>query len=68
MTLQKALNKGLVRSVDNFYITARTILVKNERFFDLFDQVFAHHFEGAELPDTDDLILDDFIRAMLDDC
>lgn len=67
LTLQKALGKGLVGSVDDFYTTARTILVKNERFFDNFDQVFAHHFEGAELPGNEDLILDDYIRSMLED-
>jgi uncharacterized protein with von Willebrand factor type A (vWA) domain len=32
--------------LDDFYTAARAILVKSERYFDLFDQVFAHHFEG----------------------
>jgi len=67
LTLQKSFEKGLVRSIKDFYIAARTILVKNEKFFDLFDQVFSSHFEGAEMPDSQDLILDEFIRTMLED-
>jgi len=40
-TLQKALTIGLVNSIDDFYTAARAILVKSERYFDLYDQVFA---------------------------
>jgi uncharacterized protein len=65
LTLQKALSHGLIRSVDDFYTAARSILVKSERYFDLFDRIFAHQFEGAELPDTDDLALDDLARSLL---
>ena len=43
------------------------ILVKSERYFDLFDQVFAHHFHGTELPDFDGVELDEIARAMLDE-
>ena len=50
LTLQKALSQGLVASLDDFYTASRAILVKSERYFDIFDQVFAHHFQGAELP------------------
>ena len=50
-----------------FYTTARTILVKSERYFDLYDQVFAHHFEGAELADPDEAIISDMARALLDE-
>jgi len=55
LTLQKALNTGLISSLNDFYTGARAILVKSERFFDLFDQIFAHYFEGAELPVPTDL-------------
>ena len=51
--------------MDDFYTAARSILVKSERYFDLFDRIFAHQFEGAELPDTDDLALDDLARSLL---
>jgi uncharacterized protein with von Willebrand factor type A (vWA) domain len=35
-------------SVDDFYWLARTVLVKDERHFDRFDQVFGAHFRGIE--------------------
>jgi hypothetical protein len=35
-------------SVDNFYWLARAVLVKDERHFDRYDQVFAAHFRGIE--------------------
>ena len=54
LRLQKALSIGLINSLNDFYTAARTILVKSERYFDLYDQVFAHHFEGAELTDPDE--------------
>ena len=47
LTLQKALSRGLVTSLDDFYTSSRAILVKSERWFDLFDQVFAYHFKGV---------------------
>lgn len=34
--------------VDSFYFLARAALVKDERFIDRFDQVFAHYFKGVE--------------------
>lgn len=66
LTLNKALQRGLIASLDDFYTASRSILVKSERYFDLFDQVFAHHFEGAELPDVEAFELDAIARAMLD--
>lgn len=67
LTLHKALNTGLVNSLNDFYTSSRTILVKSERYFDLFDQVFAHHFQGAELPDIESFELDEIARAMLEE-
>ena len=66
LTLHKALSKGLVDSLDAFYTVSRSVLVKSERYFDLYDQVFAHYFEGAELPDDDGLMLDEMARALLE--
>ena len=66
LTLQKALNNGLVSTLDEFYTASRAILVKSERYFDLYDQVFAHHFQGAELPDLEGVELDEMARAMLE--
>jgi hypothetical protein len=66
LTLHRALQTGLVNSLNDFYTASRSILVKSERYFDLYDQAFAHHFEGAELPDVNGVELDDIARAMLD--
>lgn len=65
LTLQRALKKGLVNSIDDFYTAARAILVKSERYFDQFDQIFAHHFEGAEMPDVEGFDMDEIARALL---
>jgi uncharacterized protein len=65
LMLQKALGRGLIASLDDFYTAARTILVKSERYFDLFDRIFAHHFEGAELPAGEEVEPDGYVRGML---
>jgi len=66
LRLQKALDNGLITTLDDFYTAARTILVKSERYFDLYDQVFAHHFEGAELEKPAPFELDEVAQAMLE--
>ena len=66
LTLHKALANGLIFSLSDFYTASRAILVKSERYFDLFDQIFAHYFEGAELPDMEGFELDEIAKAMLD--
>ena len=49
LTLLEALKAGLGEiSAETFYYLARTCLVKDERHYDRFDQVFAAHFKGAE--------------------
>ncbi len=67
LRLQKALSMGLINSLNDFYTAARAILVKSERYFDLYDQVFAHHFKGAELQEPDDMIISEMARALLDE-
>ena len=67
LTLQKALKQGLITSLDDFYTSARAILVKSERYFDVFDQVFAHHFEGADLPEDEGFEIDEVLEAMLEE-
>jgi len=66
LTLQKALSRGLIVTLNDFYTASRAILVKSERYFDLFDQVFAHHFRGAELPAGEGLEIDELARTMLE--
>ncbi|HKK91337.1 MAG TPA: hypothetical protein VJ936_08050 [Desulfobacteraceae bacterium] len=65
--LQKALNNNLITSLDDFYTAARAILVKSERYFDLYDQVFAFHFEGAQMPEKEGFEIDEMARGMLDE-
>jgi len=65
LTLHRALRTGLVATLNEFYTASRAILVKSERYFDMFDQVFAYHFKGVELPDYDGLELDEIARALL---
>ncbi len=67
LRLQKALGMGLITSIDDFYTAARSILVKSERYFDLYDQVFAHRFEGAELKEPEPFELDQVAQAMLEE-
>ena len=67
LRLQKALRMGLISSIDDFYTAARAILIKSQKYFDLYDQVFAHHFEGAELKDPKEFELTEVARAMLDE-
>ena len=37
LRLQKALSMGLINSVEDFYTGVRTIFVKSEKYFDLYD-------------------------------
>jgi hypothetical protein len=67
LRLQKALGMGLIRSVDDFYICARSILVKSERYFDTYDQIFAHHFRGVVMVEPDEIEISEIIRSMLDE-
>ena len=49
LSLLEALDRDLAdKSVEEFYYLSRTCLVKDERHFDKFDQVFAHVFKGIE--------------------
>jgi len=51
LDLLTAVDRGLARfDVEAFYHLSRAVLVKDERHFDRFDQVFAHVFRGLESP------------------
>lgn len=67
LRLQKALKVGLIESLSDFYTAARAILVKSERYFDIYDRVFAHYFHGAELPDFRGIDLEAAARQLLDE-
>ena len=67
LRLQKALCLGLITSLDDFYTVARTLLIKSERDFDLYDQVFARFFTGVDTPFPEGVAIDDTLRALLEE-
>jgi uncharacterized protein with von Willebrand factor type A (vWA) domain len=49
LTLMRALEARVAGfSINDFYYLSRATLVKDERYFDRFDQVFGEHFRGQE--------------------
>jgi uncharacterized protein with von Willebrand factor type A (vWA) domain len=58
---------GAIRSLNSFYVIARALLVKSERYFDIYDQVFAHHFEGVELPEPGETELGEIAKLLLEE-
>ena len=49
LTLLSALEAGIAGfSIDDFYFLARATLVKDERYFDRFDQVFGDYIRGKQ--------------------
>jgi len=67
LTLHRAAHSGLVNSIDDLYVAARAILVKSERLFDRYDQVFSHVFQGADMVVEQQDELDFWANAMLDE-
>ena len=67
LRLQKALSLGMIQSVDDFYTTARAILVKSERYFDMYDQVFAHFFRGVALRAPEEIELTEIVKTLLEE-
>jgi len=65
LRLQKALYLGIINSLFDFYTAARSILIKSERYFDLYDRLFAHYFEGKEFVKTEGVELSDTIKMLL---
>jgi uncharacterized protein with von Willebrand factor type A (vWA) domain len=67
LRLQKALALGVIDSLDSFYTAARSILVKSERYFDTYDQVFSHYFKGVQIENIEDVELTDMVKALLEE-
>ncbi len=67
LRLQKTLQMGLVNSLEDFYVAARTLMVKSERYFDLYDRIFARTFHGVDRADGFEQELEEAIRALLED-
>ena len=56
--LNQAVASGLVfADQEEFYQLAKTILVKDERFFDKFDRAMKDYFDGIETFDLDELLV-----------
>ena len=65
LSLLGAMQAGVVEyDVEDFYFLARSALVKDERWFDRFDRVFATYFRGLEAVSG---AQDDLIRALPED-
>lgn len=65
LDLLAALEQGVAfADIDDFYLLARTCLVKDERYYDRFDRAFGAYFNGLEgLEDLlDTLIPEEWIR------
>jgi uncharacterized protein with von Willebrand factor type A (vWA) domain len=61
LMLLEAMQQHLVfGSIDDFYVLARTCLVKDEKYFDRFDQAFARYFKDMQT-------IDDIIAAIIPD-
>jgi uncharacterized protein with von Willebrand factor type A (vWA) domain len=58
LALLEALEARLVSgSLDDFYLLARTLLVKDEALYDRFDRAFGEYFKGIEaLPGFDAMV------------
>ena len=67
LRLHKALSTGLIHSLEDFYTVARSVLVKSERYFDMYDQIFAHTFQGVELVEPDDEEITEIAKALLEE-
>ncbi|MFN4324982.1 MAG: vWA domain-containing protein [Azonexus sp.] len=64
LTLLEALEARLVSgSLDDFYLLARTVLVKDEALYDRFDRAFGEYFKGIEaLPGFDAWVPEEWLE------
>ena len=56
---------GLITSLEDFYSVTRSLLVKSERYFDIYDQVFGVAFRGMPDVEPNDAELSEMVKAML---
>ncbi len=66
LVLLEALQRGLAfASVDEFYLLARTVMVKDEKYYDRFDRVFSAYFETLGNIENllEAIIPDDWLRS-----
>jgi len=64
LDLLKAISQGLSNfSLDDFYVLSRTILIKDEKYFDKYDMAFGQYFDGIEF--TEDFLNQDIPQEWL---
>ena len=66
LTLLDALRRRVAgHSIDDFYVLARTCLVKDETQYDKFDRAFGEYFKGVDgIPGLDAGIPEEWLRAL----
>ena len=67
LALMEALKAGVISmKIDEFYVLAKTVLVKDERNLDKFDRVFGHAFKGLENLDASEIaqIPEEWLKAL----
>ena len=65
LDLMSAMEKNLAfGSVDDFYLLARTCMVKDEKYYDRFDRAFGAYFKNLENIDgiVEALLPEDWLR------
>jgi len=75
LTLLEAIKQKVVfADLDQFYILARVCLIKDEKYFDRFDQAFAYYFKGIEVLELfpsnqvpEDWLKAEFIKQLSDE-
>jgi uncharacterized protein with von Willebrand factor type A (vWA) domain len=65
LRLQRALAQGLITSLDDLYVVARSLLIKRERHLDIYDRVFAACFADGELDDDPAAAIEHELAASL---
>ncbi|QEE16400.1 VWA containing CoxE family protein [Promethearchaeum syntrophicum] len=59
LSLTEIFSKNLIQNTVEFYYITRSLLVKDEKYYDIFDQVFMKYFNDAYVPEKlKDEILD----------
>ncbi len=69
LSLLRGLERGVAgNSIGQFYHFARIALVKDEQYYDRFDAVFAHFYDGVQnaLSETTATIPDEWLRKQLE--
>jgi len=75
LTLLEAIKQKVVfADLDQFYILARVCLIKDEKYFDRFDQAFSYYFKGIEVLELfpsnqvpEDWLKAEFIKQLSDE-